>query len=37
MAIMHVTILIRNKDHLQSVVDKIKRVKDIFSVQRLMQ
>jgi GTP diphosphokinase / guanosine-3',5'-bis(diphosphate) 3'-diphosphatase len=37
MAIMHVTILIRNKDHLQSVVDKIKRVKDIFSVQRMMQ
>ncbi|MFC5469477.1 RelA/SpoT family protein [Cohnella suwonensis] len=37
MAIMHMTILIRNKDHLQSVVDKIKRVKDIFSVQRMMQ
>ncbi|MBB6674288.1 RelA/SpoT family protein [Cohnella nanjingensis] len=36
-AIMHLTILIRNKEHLQSVVDKIKRVKDIFSVQRLMQ
>ncbi len=36
-AIMHLTILIRNKDHLQSVVEKIKRVKDIFSVQRLMQ
>jgi GTP diphosphokinase / guanosine-3',5'-bis(diphosphate) 3'-diphosphatase len=37
MAIMHMTILIRNKEHLQSVVEKIKRVKDIFSVQRLMQ
>lgn len=37
MAIMHMTILIRNKEHLQSVVDKIKRVKDIFSVQRMMQ
>ncbi|WP_130616433.1 RelA/SpoT family protein [Cohnella abietis] len=37
MAIMHMTILIRNVDHLQSVVDKIKRVKDIFSVQRMMQ
>jgi len=36
-AIMHLTILIRNKDHLQSVVEKIKRVKDIFSVQRMMQ
>jgi GTP pyrophosphokinase len=31
------TILIRNKDHLQTVVDKIKRIKDIFSVQRMMQ
>jgi guanosine-3',5'-bis(diphosphate) 3'-pyrophosphohydrolase len=37
MAIMHMTILIRDKEHLQSVVDKIKRVKDIFSVQRMMQ
>lgn len=37
MAIMHMTILIRNKEHLQSVVEKIKRVKDIFSVQRMMQ
>jgi len=36
-AIIHMTILIRNKDHLQSVADKIKRVKDIFSVQRMMQ
>lgn len=36
-AIIHATILIRNLDHLQSVVDKIKRVKDIFSVQRMMQ
>ncbi|MFC5700464.1 RelA/SpoT family protein [Cohnella faecalis] len=37
MAIIHMTILIRNKDHLHSVVEKIKRVKDIFSVQRMMQ
>ncbi|MBB6677656.1 RelA/SpoT family protein [Cohnella lubricantis] len=36
-AIMHMTLLIRNKDHLQSVVEKIKRVKDIFSVQRMIQ
>ncbi|WEK55390.1 MAG: bifunctional (p)ppGpp synthetase/guanosine-3',5'-bis(diphosphate) 3'-pyrophosphohydrolase [Candidatus Cohnella colombiensis] len=36
-AIIHMTILIRNKEQLQSVVDKIKRVKDIFSVQRMMQ
>jgi GTP pyrophosphokinase len=37
MAVMHMTILIRNLDHLQSVVDKIKRVKDVYSVQRIMQ
>ncbi|WP_276352938.1 RelA/SpoT family protein [Cohnella caldifontis] len=37
MSIIHMTILIRNKDHLQSVVEKIKRVRDIFSVQRMMQ
>src|SRR5690606_27893438 len=36
-AIMHVTILIRNIEHLQTVVDKIKRVKDVYSVQRIMQ
>jgi len=34
---MHVTIQIRNTDHLQSVVDKIKRVKDVYAVQRIMQ
>lgn len=37
MAMIHMTILIRNIDHLQSVVDKIKRVKDIYSVTRIMQ
>ena len=37
LALMHMTILIRNIEHLQSVVDKIKRVRDIFSVQRIMQ
>jgi len=37
LALIHMTILIRNVDHLQSVVDKIKRVRDIFSVQRIMQ
>jgi len=37
MAMVHMTILIRNIDHLQSVVDKIKRVKDVYSVQRIMQ
>ncbi|MDB4867599.1 MAG: bifunctional (p)ppGpp synthetase/guanosine-3,5-bis(diphosphate) 3-pyrophosphohydrolase, partial [Cohnella sp.] len=37
LSIIHMTILIRNKEHLQTVVDKIKRTKDIFSVQRMMQ
>jgi len=37
MAMIHMTILIRNLDHLHSVVEKIKRVKDIYSVQRIMQ
>ncbi|AJY76096.1 RelA/SpoT family protein [Paenibacillus beijingensis] len=37
MVIIHMTILIRNVDHLQSVVEKIKRLKDIYSVQRIMQ
>ncbi len=37
MAMIHMTILIRNTEHLQTVVDKIKRVKDVFSVQRIMQ
>lgn len=37
MALIHMTILIRNIDHLQSVVEKIKRVKEVYSVQRNMQ
>lgn len=37
MSMIHMTILIRNNDHLQSVVDKIKRVKDVYSVHRIMQ
>lgn len=37
MALIQMTILIRNIDHLQSVVDKIKRLKDVYSVQRIMQ
>lgn len=34
---IHMSILIRNTDHLHSIVEKIKRVRDIFSVQRIMQ
>ncbi len=34
---IHMTILIKNNDHLQSVVEKIKRVHDVYSVQRIMQ
>ncbi len=37
MALIHMTILIRNIDHLYSVVEKIKQVKDVYSVQRIMQ
>ncbi|RJE91013.1 bifunctional (p)ppGpp synthetase/guanosine-3',5'-bis(diphosphate) 3'-pyrophosphohydrolase [Paenibacillus sp. 1011MAR3C5] len=37
MALIHMTVLIRNVDHLSSVVEKIKRVQDIYSVQRIMQ
>lgn len=37
MALVHMTILIRNTDHLQSVVEKIKRVKDVYTVHRIIQ
>lgn len=36
-SLIHMTIMIRNIDHLHSVVEKIKRVKDVYSVQRIMQ
>ncbi len=37
MVMIHMTILIKNIDHLHSVVEKIKRIKDVYSVQRIMQ
>jgi GTP pyrophosphokinase len=37
MATIHLSISIRNLGHLQSVVEKIKRVRDIYSVRRIMQ
>ncbi|QHT62031.1 bifunctional (p)ppGpp synthetase/guanosine-3',5'-bis(diphosphate) 3'-pyrophosphohydrolase [Paenibacillus lycopersici] len=37
LALIHMTVLIKNIEHLQSVVERIKRVKDIYSVQRIMQ
>ncbi|GGG19953.1 RelA/SpoT family protein [Paenibacillus abyssi] len=37
LAMIHMTILIRNIEHLQAVVEKIKRVQDVYSVQRIMQ
>jgi len=37
LALIHITILIHNIDHLESVVDKIKRIRDVYSVQRIMQ
>jgi len=37
MAVIHMTVLINNTEHLSSVVEKIKKIKDIYSVQRIMQ
>ncbi|MCG7410335.1 bifunctional (p)ppGpp synthetase/guanosine-3',5'-bis(diphosphate) 3'-pyrophosphohydrolase [Paenibacillus sp. ACRRX] len=37
LALIHMTVLIRNTEHLHSVVEKIKRVKDVYTVQRIMQ
>ena len=37
MAMMHITILIRNTEHLHSVVERIKRVKDVYTVHRIIQ
>lgn len=37
MALVHMTILIRNTEHLHAVVEKIKRVKDVYTVHRIMQ
>jgi GTP diphosphokinase / guanosine-3',5'-bis(diphosphate) 3'-diphosphatase len=37
MAKINMTISIRNLNHLQSVVEKIKTVRDIYSVRRIMQ
>ena len=37
MAIVNMTILIHNLSHLQRVVDRIKRIPDIYSVRRVMQ
>ncbi len=36
-AMIHMAVLIRNIEHLQSVVEKIKRVKDVYTVTRIMQ
>lgn len=37
MAVMNLSINIRNVEHLHSVVEKIKRIKDIYTVRRIMQ
>ncbi|RXZ84496.1 bifunctional (p)ppGpp synthetase/guanosine-3',5'-bis(diphosphate) 3'-pyrophosphohydrolase [Paenibacillaceae bacterium] len=37
LGMIHMTILIRNIEHLQAVVEKIKRVQDVYSVRRIMQ
>lgn len=37
MAIIHLTILIKNISHLQQIVDRIKQIKDIYTVTRMTQ
>lgn len=37
MAVIHMTVLISNTEHLNKVVEKIKQIKDIYSVHRIMQ
>ncbi|KUO94830.1 RelA/SpoT family protein [Ferroacidibacillus organovorans] len=37
MATIHLSIAIRNTEHLKAVVDRIKRVKDIYAVRRVIQ
>ena len=37
MAIIHLTILIKNISHLQQIVDRIKQIKDIYTVTRTTQ
>mgnify|MGYP001355582242 CR=1 FL=1 len=37
MAVINISISIRNLEHLHSVVERIKRLKDIYSVQRIIQ
>ena len=36
-AIIHMTVLISHTEHLTNVVEKIKKIQDIYSVQRIMQ
>lgn len=35
-AIIHITILIRNTSHLQKIVDRIKQIKDVYTVTRTL-
>lgn len=37
MVIIHLTILINNTDHLRKVVGKLKRIKDVYTVERVIQ
>ncbi len=37
MAVIHLTILIQNVDHLRRIVDRIKHISDVFTVQRTIQ
>ncbi len=37
MVIIHLTILIHNIQHLRKVVDKLKQIKDVYTVERIVQ
>jgi len=37
MAIIHITILIHNTNHLRKVVERIKQIKDVYTVTRTLQ
>ena len=36
-ALIHITVLIRNKDHLTKLMERIKRVRDVYTVERIRQ
>ncbi|MDL4841436.1 RelA/SpoT family protein [Aquibacillus rhizosphaerae] len=37
MALIHITILIHNLSHLRKIVDRLKQIKDVYTVERMLQ